>query len=100
MNCNCRADIEAKLTERHAQQCPEAKNHKATLEGYAMGDPTHYDRARCPHCNGTGWALWTEAGREDYVTYLKVSRGMSETNARAAVNLIVETKSSAERTST
>lgn len=37
MNCNCRAELEAKLTERHAQQCPEAKNHQVTLEGYCMG---------------------------------------------------------------
>ena len=36
MNCNCKADIEEKLTERHANQNPEAKNHKATIGGYGF----------------------------------------------------------------
>lgn len=37
MNCNCKAELEAKLTERHAKQHPEAKNHKVTLGGYGFG---------------------------------------------------------------
>jgi hypothetical protein len=36
MNCNCRAEIEAQLTERHVKQHPEAKNHKVTLGGYGL----------------------------------------------------------------
>ena len=37
MNCNCRSDIEQKLTERHTNAYPDAKNHKATLESYGFG---------------------------------------------------------------
>lgn len=36
MNCNCKKELEAKLTERHASQYPEAKNHKAQLGSYGM----------------------------------------------------------------
>lgn len=36
MNCNCKAEIEAKLTERHIKQNPEAKNHLVTLGGYGL----------------------------------------------------------------
>lgn len=36
MNSNCQAEIEAKLTERHAKQHPEAKNHKVKLGGYGF----------------------------------------------------------------
>lgn len=53
--------------------------------GDRCDDPTHYDRARCPHCMGTGWAIWTETGREYYVMYLRVWRRMSEAEARAAI---------------
>lgn len=53
--------------------------------GDRCDDSTHHDRARCPHCKGTGWAIWTEAGREDYVTYLQVWRHMSEAEARSAI---------------
>jgi hypothetical protein len=31
-------------------------------------DPSHYDRTSepgCPHCLNTGYALWTEAGRQE-----------------------------------
>ena len=37
MNCNCRAEIEAKLTERLINQFPDAKNHRAVLNGYGFG---------------------------------------------------------------
>lgn len=36
MNCNCKAEIEAQLTERHAQQYPDAKNHDVSLGGYGF----------------------------------------------------------------
>ncbi|MCO5109980.1 MAG: hypothetical protein M9929_03935 [Burkholderiaceae bacterium] len=77
----------------NGKRCSECCN------GDRCDDPTHYDRRQCPHCQGTGWALWTDAGREDYVKYLQGWRGMSEADARAAVNLMVKTDSSAERTS-
>lgn len=63
----------------NGKRCAECCN------GDRCDDPTHYDRSRCPHCRGTGWALWTEAGREDYVHYLQNWHGLSEQDARAAV---------------
>lgn len=36
MNCNCKAELEAKLTERYAKQHPDAKNHQVTLGGYGI----------------------------------------------------------------
>lgn len=36
MNCNCKAELEAKLTERHVKQHPDAKDHKVTLGGYGF----------------------------------------------------------------
>jgi hypothetical protein len=38
--------------------------------GDRCDDPTHAVRSRCQHCGGTGWALWTTAGRRDYAAYL------------------------------
>ncbi|WP_367846426.1 hypothetical protein [Rhodoferax sp. WC2427] len=35
-NCNCRADIEAKLLARFKEQSPEASDHGVSLEGYAF----------------------------------------------------------------
>jgi len=35
-NCNCRKDLEAKLTERFNQQQPQARDHKVVLQGYAI----------------------------------------------------------------
>lgn len=53
--------------------------------GDRCDDNTHFDRSRCPYCKATGWALWTQAGREDYVKYLQGWHGMSEQGAREAV---------------
>lgn len=36
MNCNCKSEIEAKLTERHATKNPGAKNHAVKLGGYGL----------------------------------------------------------------
>jgi hypothetical protein len=57
--------------------------------GDRCNDPTHHYRLQCPHCKGTGWALWTRAGLEDYVAYLQAWRGMSETDARADIAITV-----------
>jgi len=35
MTCDCRANIEAALTEQHKKREPEATGHGARLEGYA-----------------------------------------------------------------
>ena len=35
--CECRADIEAKLTKHHAEQNPSATQHSAHLMGYGFG---------------------------------------------------------------
>lgn len=35
--CECRADIEAKLTKRHIEQNPSATEHSAHLMGYGFG---------------------------------------------------------------
>lgn len=53
--------------------------------GDRCDDPTHYYRDNCPHCKGTGWALWTEAGRKDYADHLQTSQGMSEEDAQAVI---------------
>lgn len=37
LTCNCRAEIEAKLTERFKAQSPEATDHSVSLEGYGFG---------------------------------------------------------------
>lgn len=34
--CNCRNELEEKLLERFKQQAPDAKNHEASLKGYAF----------------------------------------------------------------
>lgn len=61
------------------QRCDECCN------GDRCDDPSHYSREHCPHCKGTGWALWAEAGREDYVRYLMKWRGLSEMAARTDI---------------
>jgi hypothetical protein len=57
--------------------------------GDRCDDPTHFDRRYCPHCKGTGWALWTEAGRNDYVAYLVQRGSMSEAEASAAIRRLM-----------
>lgn len=51
-------------TWNNGERCAECCN------GDRCDDPTHYDRAECPHCKGTGFALWTEAGKEAHERYL------------------------------
>ena len=36
MNCNCKADLEAKLLKMFQEQTPEATNHYVELKGYGM----------------------------------------------------------------
>ena len=52
--------------------------------------PTHRDRKHCPHCKGTGWALWTEAGRADYVNYLMKHRSLNKPEAEAHLASIIQ----------
>lgn len=52
--------------------------------GDRCDDTSHYERAHCPHCKGTGWALWTPAGRADFLAHMK-RMGLSEEEARAAI---------------
>jgi hypothetical protein len=74
---------------RPARTWNEGKRCAACCSGDRCDDPSHYSRERCPHCMGTGWAVWTVVGREDYVQYLQGWRGMSEQEARAAVAALV-----------
>lgn len=37
MTCNCKTDLEAKLTERFKEATPDARDHKVTLQGYGFG---------------------------------------------------------------
>lgn len=37
MKCNCRKDIEEKLTERFKASTPDARDHKVILDGYGFG---------------------------------------------------------------
>lgn len=55
--------------------------------GDRCDDPKHVDRSRCPHCKGTGWALWTDAGRRDYAAYLL---GGNTSDKRAAILAAVD----------
>lgn len=36
MNCNCKKELEEKLTERFKAQSPEASNHGVSLYGYGF----------------------------------------------------------------
>lgn len=58
------------------RRCAECCN------GDRCDNPTHYERRFCPHCKGTGWAIWTEEGQVDYLKYL-TERGLTEDQARA-----------------
>lgn len=48
--CDCRKDLEAKLTEKFRQQAPRATGHKVVLQGYAicLGESL-YSRAFMPY---------------------------------------------------
>jgi len=59
----------------------EGKRCNECCNGDRCDDPTHHSRQHCPHCKGTGWALWTEVGRVDYLKYLQGWRGMTEPEA-------------------
>ncbi len=36
MNCNCKKELEAKLTEHFKNNTPDASNHAVELKGYAI----------------------------------------------------------------
>jgi hypothetical protein len=57
------------------------KRCASCCNGDRCDDPTCYSRPNCPHCKGTGWALWTPEGRSDYSKYLQGWRGLSEAQA-------------------
>ena len=48
-----------------------SRNHRCDecCNGDRCDDPTHFNRPNCPHCLGTGWALWTPEGQADYAKY-------------------------------
>ena len=37
MTCDCKTELEAKLTERFKAASPDSRDHKVTLEGYGFG---------------------------------------------------------------
>ena len=37
MNCNCKADIEAKLLERFKSETPDGVDHSVSMSGYGFG---------------------------------------------------------------
>ena len=37
LNCGCRKELEAKLTERFKDQKPEGTDHSVSLDGYGLG---------------------------------------------------------------
>ena len=49
----------------------EGKRCASCCNGDRCDDPSHYDRTHCPHCKGTGWALWTREGLADFIAYLQ-----------------------------
>lgn len=36
MTCNCKTELEAKLTERFKEKSPEATGHSLTMQGYGF----------------------------------------------------------------
>lgn len=72
----------------------DGKHCGECCSGDRCDDSTHFDRAQCPHCKGTSWALWTAEGRADYAKYLQVYRGMSEAEATARIDGLVSVGSS------
>ena len=36
MSCNCKKELEEKLTQRFKDQSPEASDHKVSLDGYGF----------------------------------------------------------------
>lgn len=76
------------MTTPHAKTLRTWDNGKRCDEccnGDRCDDPSHYDRKTCPHCKGTGWALWTEAGRNDFAEHLKTRQKVSESYAREVI---------------
>jgi hypothetical protein len=59
--------------------------------GDRCDDPDHHDRRSCPYCYGTGWAIWTPAGRADYVAHL-TQRGSTPGQAEAAIQAIEQSR--------
>ena len=51
-----RKPVPGTRTWGNGERCAECCN------GDRCDDPTHYDRDKCPHCLGTGYALWTTEG--------------------------------------
>lgn len=62
----------------------DGKRCASCCNGDRCDDPDHYSRENCPHCKGTGWALWTEAGRADYLAY-HMKRGATPEQAQAVL---------------
>jgi hypothetical protein len=68
----------------------EGKRCDECCNGDRCDDPTHLDRENCPHCMSTGWALWTQAGKDDYVKYLQ--RYMPEEKAKERLETLLKVK--------
>ena len=68
------------------KRCDECCN------GDRCDDPTHYERKYCPHCKGTGWAIWTDDGRKDFLLYLNKRHEMTEDEAIQYLNKLFPTK--------
>lgn len=58
MTCNCKADLEAKLTERFVKGLPEATEHKVELQGYGFAMVGNSLKVM-PHTTAHGTALHT-----------------------------------------
>lgn len=55
MSCNCKQEIEAKLTERFKAATPDSHGHKVTLEGYGFGIVNN-TMVMQPYFNYTGFS--------------------------------------------
>lgn len=58
--------------------------------GDRCDDPTHFSRPSCPHCKGTGYAIWTREGREDMLHHLQFRCRLTEDQARAELARITQ----------
>ena len=53
--------------------------------GDRCDDPSHYDRHNCPHCHGTGSAIWNMYSKEKQVKQLTRERDAAREALRDCV---------------
>lgn len=66
------------MTKPDERQTPRTWNDgwrcAECCNGDRCDDSSHYDRAKCPHCKGTGSAIWNMYAKENEAKALKAER--------------------------